>query len=161
MVHVQHAALTTKEAYHIQFAVLRQARGLPPIQLKPHKRRYMFPTFESGLPCSFPAIAPDPTMLDTAPVKSSDTTRPKLMCSYCTRFKPFASIHAFWVHIVGRHEDVPNETRLQTIRESANLWRQYWSTQSGGKRGNRTLERLDQIEEEGFCWRHVEEWQLH
>ncbi len=38
--HPKHAALTTREAYYIQFAVFRQAKGIPPTLPIPRPRRY-------------------------------------------------------------------------------------------------------------------------
>ena len=87
---MQHAALTTREACYIQFAVLRQAKGLPARSI-PRPRRYSYPTLESQLLCSFPAITVSPDDLVEA-VPSKKEGRPDLLCAFCPCIKASASI---------------------------------------------------------------------
>lgn len=151
-----------REVYHIQFSVLCQAHGLEPLERKPRSQRFPFSTFESALPCSFAAVAPEASMLLSEPVEQPHAQRPKLKCCFCSVPKPFASIYAFWVHIVNRHDNVGEELRLGVIKSSAVQWRAYWAKCSlGGKRDNRTYQRLLQIEQEGFGWQDVVSWDLH
>lgn len=87
---MQHAALTTIEAYYIQFAVLRQAKGLPAESI-PRPRIYLYPTLESQLPCSFPAITvSSDDLVEALPAKKEG--RPDLLCAFSPCIKAYASI---------------------------------------------------------------------
>ena len=159
----KHAALTARETYYIQFWVLCQAKGIPPtLPLPlPRPRRYQYPTLESHLPCSFPAVSvsPDDLVKEVLPAKKEG--RPDLLCTFCPSIKAYASIMAFWGHLVNKHKDVSPQARLEEIQRTAALWRAYWNEYSdGGKYSNPTMAKLLQIEQEGFGWQHVLDWGL-
>ena len=160
---MQHAALTTREAYYIQFAVLRQAKGLP-TQSVPRPRRYLYPTLESQVPSSsFPAIivSPDNLVEEVLPAKKEG--RPDLLCAFCPCIKAYASITGFWSHVVNKHKEINDEQRLKEVLRGAALWRQYWDQCSdGGKYANPTMAKLEQIEQQGesFGWQQVLNWGL-
>lgn len=160
---IQHASLTSTEAYHIQFAVLRQARELDPLPRTPRPRRYPFPTFESTLPSSFSAITVEPHMLLKVPKQQAPRARPIFICPFCPRAKSRISVYAFWSHVFHQHRNIAEREKLQAIRQSAAQWQQYWDEHSkGGKKDNRTMEKLQQMEREGkdFSWKHVQGWGL-
>ena len=157
----KHAALTNRETYYIQFAVLRQAKGMPPALPIPRPRRYLYSTMESQLPCSFPAVSigPDDLIDDVPPAKKEG--RPDLVCAFCSHIKTYASIAGYWGHLVNKHKQTSEELRLQEVLRTATLWRTYWEEHSdGGKIANSTMVRLLQIEQEGFGWQQVVGWNL-
>lgn len=158
---MQHAALTTRETYYIQFAVLRQAKHMPSTLPIPRPRRYQYPTLESQLPGSFPAITIDPDDLveETLPAKKEG--RPDLLCPFCPHIKAYATPTAYWAHLVHKHKDVDDQSRLGEVRRTGRLWREYWDQYSdGGKYNNPTMAKLLQIEGEEFCWQNVLDWNL-
>lgn len=83
------------------------------------------------------------------------------------------SIDGYWTHLVKKHHGtdktgrikkhvIDDEKLLTEIRQSASLWRTYWHDHSdGGKRGNATKARLEQIEEEEFGIQDVLDWGVH
>ncbi|KAI4150984.1 MAG: hypothetical protein LQ341_001000 [Variospora aurantia] len=151
---MQHAALTSIERYHIQFAVLRQAHGLPANPRIARPRRYVYPTFETQLPCLFPAIEADAAQSVSAH-------------QYIERFcvtagvKVYASIVSLWSCIVNKHQDVDNAVRLEEIQRTALAWSDYWNLHSeGGKRTNATLTKLEEAQQPGFDWSTVMRWSL-
>lgn len=107
----QHAALTARETYYIQSWILCQAKGIPLPQPIPRPRRYLYPTLESQLPCSFPAITVDPdNLIEALPAKKEG--RPDLLCAFCPHIKAYASITGFWSHVVNKHSDIQDQERL-------------------------------------------------
>lgn len=97
----------------------------------------------------------------TEPLEQPHSERPQLRCDFCAVPKPFASIYAFWVHLVTKHQGVSDDRRLELVKKSAELWRTYWEKHSvGGKKQNRTYHRLLQIEKGEFSWQDVEAWGL-
>lgn len=104
------AALTSYESYLRQFAVLRQARGLPPIQSPPQRpRRHPFRTFEYQIPLKFcegppPSVAAYGILTGLQPYRD----KPDLICPFCTRITGFASVLAIWSHLFHQYEDKSN-----------------------------------------------------
>ena len=87
------------------------------------------------------------------------TGRSDLLCSHCAHVKSFMSIDGYWNHFVNKHFEVDDVIRLEEIIQSGLLWLSYWQHHShGGKRGNKTQARLEQIQQAGFCWQNVEHW---
>ncbi|KAL8942297.1 MAG: hypothetical protein Q9216_001741 [Gyalolechia sp. 2 TL-2023] len=165
---MQRAALTSLEIYYHQFAVLSRAYGLPELVPVLRPRRYMYPTFESQLPCQYLSIGPDPAELvheeaHTELSMSPKKHRPNLTCKFCVRgnIKTFASIIGLWSHIVNIHQDVDNSIRLEEIQQSALSWWTYWDLHSrGGKRENPTLTKLEEAQAPSFGWNIVMNWSL-
>lgn len=159
---MQHAALTSREAYYVQFAVLRQAKGIPSAPPIRRPRRYLYPTFESQHSSPyFPAITVDSKDLVQEAQSTKKEGRPDLICGFCPCIKTYASITAYWGHLVNKHRDINSEARLREVYRTATLWRTYWKEYSdGGKYGNPTMVKLLQIEEEGFGWQQVLDWGL-
>ena len=90
---LKHTALTARETYYIQFWVLCQAKGIPPILPLPipTPRRYLYPTLESQLPCCFPAVTvSSDDLVEALPAKKEG--RPDLLCAFCPHIKAYASI---------------------------------------------------------------------
>ncbi|KAL8762042.1 MAG: hypothetical protein Q9184_001889 [Pyrenodesmia sp. 2 TL-2023] len=165
---MQRAAITALEAYYHQFAVLSKAYGLPSISPIPRPRRYIYPTFESHIPCQYSSIAVDETQLVSEQLRpelfAADTQhRPDLTCTFCvlTSIKSFASIMGLWSHIVYLHQDIDNAIRLEVIRDSALGWSIYWELYSrGGKRTNETLAKIEEAQRADFSWTNVMNWKL-
>ena len=158
---LQHAALTSREAYYIQFAVLRQAKGIPAAPPIPRPRRFLYPTLESQLPSSFPAVTVDPNDLVQEAQSAKKEGRPDLLYAFCPFVKAYASITAYWGHLVNKHGEINDETRLEEVHRTAALWRAYWEEYSdGGKYGNPTMAKLLQLKQEDFGWQQVEDWGL-
>ena len=158
---LKHAALTTRETYLIQFAVLRQAMGMPASVLIPRSRRCQYPIFESQLPCSFPAVKIDLDDLADEVLPAKKEGRPDVLYAFCPRIKGYASITGFWAHLVNKHRDIHDQRRLEDVRRTGSLWRIYWERYSdGGKYSNPTMAKLRQIEREDFGWQQVLDWGL-
>ena len=158
----QHASLSTLEAYCIQFAVLRQARGLEPKDLASHPRRHNFPTFESHLPLSrgFEAVTPNPDHLKFGASRADKDGKPDLICTFCIKINGFGTIIGYWSHLFHKHEEVADEKRLQEIRRSASLWQRYWSQKKQSRNAQATVRKFEQVQGEGFSWDVVGSWQL-
>ena len=146
----------------MQFAVLRLANGLPPSPPISRPRRYQYPTFESQLPCRrFSAVTVDPTSLVTGESASQDSKKPSLACPYCKKATFLASIVAHWAYIVHAHPKVDQQIRLDEIRRSGAVWSIYWDECSdGGKGGNETQRKLEELRNEDFVWNNVLAWNL-
>ena len=167
---MKRAALTPLEVYYHQFAVLSTAHGLPPVPPVPRPRRYRYPTFEGQLPCQLTSIKIDETKLATRQMLSEPVTgptkhRPSMICRFgscrSTKLKTFGCIVAFWSHIVNQHQDTDHHIRLEEIQKSAQSWWEYWNLHSkGGKRGNPTLAKIEEAQEEGFSWSSISSWSL-
>ena len=160
--YLKHEALTAREVYYIQFVVLRKAKGISPTLPIPRPRRYLYPTLESQLPCSFPAVAINPDdLVETLPLPAKKEGRPDLLCAFCLHIKAYASVLAYWGHLVHKHKDINDQARLEEVCRTASLWQTYWDKYSdGGKHGNQTMVKLQQIEQEGFRWQQVLDWGL-
>ena len=84
-------------------------------------------------------------LIDEAPPAKKEG-RPDLLCAFCLQLKIYASITAYWGHLANKHRDINNQERLEEVRRTASLWREYWDGYSdGGKYGNATMARLQQI----------------
>lgn len=123
--------------------------------------RYLFPTLEGQLPCSFPSVAPDPALLVAEPLIRKNPERPKTICKHCPSARSFASLYGFWAHLFQKHPDVSEDIRLEQMHKAARLWRAYWDKHSnGGKADNNTRKKLDQMTGADFCWGDVVDWGL-
>ncbi|KAL8927765.1 MAG: hypothetical protein Q9208_002181 [Pyrenodesmia sp. 3 TL-2023] len=156
---LQHAALTSLEAFHIQASVFCQAKGLPAPEPTPRPRRYPFPTFESTLPCNFPAIGADPAALVPEMEDDSLRGRPNLTCAFCSRLRGYGSIVGLWSHIFHCHQEVSSNDRVGEIRRTGALWEDYWDS-LGGKKYNPTADKLEQMRRSSFGWNGVIAWDL-
>ncbi|KAL8890476.1 MAG: hypothetical protein Q9215_002388 [Flavoplaca cf. flavocitrina] len=141
---LQHAALTTLEACHIQASVFCLAKNLPPLQRKPCPRRYPYPTFESALPCTFSSVSVIPDDLVSETVDDGLRGRPNLNCTFCPphHLRGYASIIALWAHIVHHHQAEKKKVRLQEVCRTAAAWQEYWDA-SGGRKFNPTAAKLE------------------
>lgn len=123
----------------------------------------MYPTLEFQLPCTFPAVTVEAHDLVRRSPSEKLIERFKLICRFCADFsiKGFASIIGFWAHLVHQHQVVDNQERLGEVQRTALLWKTYWDLYSpGGKKGNPTLVKLNQVLQLGFTWHQVLEWSL-
>ena len=105
----------------------------------------------------------DPADIVTEPpsLLSGSGDKPKLLCVFCKRSKNLQTIAGYWGHLVHKHDGVDTDQRLTEVRRTGSLWRKYWQEHSnGGKRGYATIKRLEEIDEEGFCWETVMSWKL-
>jgi hypothetical protein len=157
----QLAALTTFEAYCVQFSILRQARGLPPA-LAPPKPRWSYKTFESSLPldleCTGSMVSFDEANIaDYSVLPKRD---PDLICALCVKIKAFTSIVHAWSHIQHQHKDAPEHARLAEVRRLGLSHRDTWITKSHGGRNNPTRLKLDQVLAGNFDWGVVLSWNL-
>ena len=74
--------------------------GIPLTPKIPRQRRFLYPTLESGLPCSFPAVTIESEVLVDEVLLAKKEGRPDLLCAFCPHIKTFASILALWGHLV-------------------------------------------------------------
>ena len=147
---MQHAALTTQEAYAIQFDVLRRARGIAPKPID-RPRRHRFSSFESQLPCRFPALKVESADLILERPAPTNPAKPQLLCIFCKRLKNLQTVTGLWGHIVHKHDGIDVEGRLREIRRTARLWRTYWDENvDRGKGGTATVKRLEEAEKDDF-----------
>ena len=103
----------------------------------------------------------DPDNLVQEVLSAKKEGRPDLVCIFCPHIKSYASITAYWGHLVNKHRDINDDRRLEEVRRTGSLWREYWNLYSdGGKYGNSTMAKLRQIETEGFGWQRVLGWNL-
>jgi hypothetical protein len=102
---MQHAALTTLEAFLIQFHVLLMAKGKAPLEPPPRPQWHPYLTFEYQLPLTFcqanPAVDVDSGEIVSGVVNTKG--KPELRCLFCSRIKAFKSIIALWSHFVHQH----------------------------------------------------------
>jgi hypothetical protein len=167
--HTQLAALTTYEAYLIQFSHLRQSMGLPSDDAPEHPGNWFtYRSFETRLPLSkilceglgSPALLQAPT--DGVDAGPRDARRPPLVCAFCTGIKGFYRPTKLWAHLVKVHGGTElQEDLLQEVRQVASLWLAHWETTSEMVRKDGiTKARLLQACEEDFGWQDVLAWNL-
>ena len=143
---------------------LRQARDLPS-SLRPflRPRRHPYSTFEGQIPSRFPALAVDPVSFVTErPSPRKKNGKPDLFCVFCKRIKkPYDTIAGLWSHIVHKHDGIDTSARLEEIHRIAAQWRFYLDNfTDGGERGQRTRKRLEELQEPGFDWNRLLDWNL-
>ncbi|KAL8927764.1 MAG: hypothetical protein Q9208_002180 [Pyrenodesmia sp. 3 TL-2023] len=160
---LQHASLTTLEAYCIQFAVLAKAKQVPAKQVsRPQRHRYS--TFESRLPCSADLTAISVESSELRPNNDFTTVRrkPDLLCSYCNRIKAFKTVTGLWSHIFHKHSDVDDASRLTEMRRLGVLWREYLIDYypHNVNEGNITIRRLYELQKDDVSWDAVIAWKL-
>ncbi len=175
---MQHAALTTLEAFLIQFFVFRKAKGLDLLASPPRPRWHPYSTFEYQLPLTFcgtesAVINPAGQDICSKQAMRDDKSKPELQCHFCSGIKAYKSVIALWSHFVHQHARssegsswyrdqrvVSEDLLLQEICRTAKEWRLYWKHSDGGKRRDPTMLKLIQVEEDGFAWKDVLDWQL-
>lgn len=155
---------------HIQFSILRQARGLPPTPQPPrpadHPQNYL--TFEYQLPLQMEASA---VTLDEAnlaqppgPLHTTDLKVDNLRCRFCSRVqRVWSKITAYWSHIKLQHMELPRSQRLAEVRRSAKTladWAQLRGYNYGRDNPN-TWAKILQTEADNFSWEVFEGWRLH
>ncbi|KAL2075898.1 hypothetical protein VTL71DRAFT_841 [Oculimacula yallundae] len=160
---MQHAALTTYEAYLIQFSILRKAKGLPPIAEPPRPRRHTYNTFEYQLPVLF---CGNQSSFDTEDLNPSqpieEDLKPELVCQLCTKIKAFTSIVAAWSHIVHKHAGGEPEHLTREISRITIKWKEYWARHPNGSgpRNAKTLAMMAEVDGPHFSWDTVLAWNL-
>ncbi|KAH8791671.1 hypothetical protein BGZ57DRAFT_922836 [Hyaloscypha finlandica] len=171
---MQHAALTTLEAFLIQFFVLLKAKGQASLATPPRPRWHPYPTFECQLPLTFcdeAAVNLEPEDIVSEVIESTRVGKPELKCQFCSGIKAFKSIIALWSHFVHQHYKSENSAwmkvvveenlLLEEVRRTAGLWRTYWREHSdGGKRRDPTMMKLLQVDDVNFTWVDILEWKL-
>ena len=133
--------------------------AVPPV---PRPRRWRYATYETQLPCIFPAIRVQPDRLVAEASSARKEGKPEITCKFCERIRGWQSVIGFWTHLVNAHkEDVPEDARLAEVIRTADLWKTYWARYSdGGKRDNPTMKKLRQMENPAFGWQDVLDWNL-
>ena len=141
--------------------MLRQVHGLDPVVF-PRPRRHRYSSFTSQLPTRFDAVNPDPgTLTREPPTTKRKCGKPEFICPFCKKIKGYDSVAGYWGHLVHKHDGLDTERRLTEIRRTAVLWREYWDQYSdGGKRGQATRLRLEQVASDNFNWDVVLSWGL-
>lgn len=81
---------------------------------------------------------------------------------FCKRIKSFDSISGFWGHLVHKHDGIETLMRLEQIYLTAVKWNEYCQKKysNGGKGGNVTKRRIEQVLEGGLTWDDVLDWKL-
>ncbi|RDW91142.1 hypothetical protein BP5796_02307 [Coleophoma crateriformis] len=162
---MQLAALTPFEAYLIQFAIARRAKGLlgqDPLVLAPAD--HPFATFERRLPVSFAMdITVDAAYLTPISLREDPAEiRPVFYCNYCISVTPFKSLSGFWAHLRDGHPLAPQEGRLADIVDAARKWESYKGSAAGGTidAEDVTWKQVQQTKEADFGWDVVLGWKL-
>lgn len=141
--------------------MLRQAKGLEAAPPVPRPRRFRYATYETQLPCVFPAIRVQSYFLIGQATSARKEGKPELTCTFCERIQGWQGVIGLWTHLVQTHKDVSTDARFAEIMRTGDLWRAYWLKYSdGGKRDNPTMSKLRQMEDPAFCWQDVLDWNL-
>ena len=159
----QHAIITSFETYHHQFQILREAHDFFSSQIVSRSRRYMYSRFEFELFCQFFSITINRANLIFELFANDTKSKSSLICNFCifALVKSFASIAKLWDHIVNKHQEIDNDFRLEKILHNASLWRKYWDFHSlDDKRHHIVLIKLNQTQQQYFCWKDVMKWFL-
>jgi len=161
----QHAALTSFEAYLVQFSVVGQARGFPLLEAVP-PADHPYPTFEPRLPVAFMncAITLDQAHLSPDVTLVSIDIHPLFYCSYCRIVKTFKSLPGYWAHIRDGHALVPEQTRMDDMIRAGNVWQAHReiAARQGAHINHEdvTWKQVQQTKEDGFSWAVVLSWKL-
>jgi hypothetical protein len=157
------ASLAPFEAFHVQLAVVAQARRLepPPVPACPG---HPYPTLECRLPLSFPGstVALDPCdIAQPLAARRPSSDRLVLYCPFCTAIRPFLSLTGFWGHLRDRHQLVPQQERLAEIVRSGRAWLEDNSVAGASTPGDHALLRLaQQTQAPDFTFEVVRGWKL-
>ncbi|EXJ67085.1 uncharacterized protein A1O5_09731 [Cladophialophora psammophila CBS 110553] len=167
---MQQAALTTQEAYVIQFVNLCRAKEKPlPFEVPQKPVSHEFSSFETQLPVSFcsssPSMSP-PDFVRGAADASLPTQRPRgptFYCSFC-KSRSYRSVASYWGHIRDEHGLESTSERLDEIRRAGVVWRAHLEDHRrrghGVSLNDPTWVKLQQIQEPNFSWGVVESWKL-
>ncbi|OAP60169.1 hypothetical protein AYL99_05171 [Fonsecaea erecta] len=171
---MQHAALTTTEAFCLQFHVLGVAAGddglarwcLP--RPSDHPRSYT--TFEGRLPVQMPATAvrADASLLVVPPAENATATDIRadlrLRCRLCEDTgRRWTKPTTAWAHIVVHHAGHPREERTREIRRIAEEYAA-WAEERFyhlPSHNPQTWAKIVQARSPDFDWEVVESWRLH
>lgn len=85
---------------------------------------------------------------------------PDLICAFCPRIRSFKTITGLWSHVIHKHADIPTEARLENIRQSGILWREYWFIHAHGGKNDALRSKLEEITTESFNWDSVLAWNI-
>jgi hypothetical protein len=165
---MQLAALTTREAYLIQFSVLRRAKGLPSVNSPPKPADHPFQTFEYQLPLLFPhrlsTVLSEDLVSTELPSATSLSLNPTFHCRFCPYSRVFKTVIGYWSHVFKKHLEISNEKRLEEIIRAGMIWRDHLEDSrargSGISYDDPTWLKLEQIKEESFNWEVVMTWKL-
>lgn len=153
--------MTAYESYLRQFAVLRQARGLPPAPPPHRPRRHSFLTFEYEIDLKFNALPSVSTSDLVHNVALQRNNKPDLVCPLCDRISAFTSIIAIWSHIVRQHETRGQDVLLEAIRNMGVLWSNYYEGRTHRGKNDPTMQKLEQVKRPDFSWETILSWGLH
>ena len=136
--------------------VFEQATGRPHPSPPYRPRWHTFPTFESSLPLGFCASAVKFDPREAADGRARGPA-PKLdmRCIFCPGVKAFAGVVAYWSHLVHKHPDVDDGSRLAEARRAAMMWKGYCKVPVKS-----TLVKMQQLLDPAWTWAGVVGWDL-
>jgi hypothetical protein len=166
---LQLAALMPAERLSIQLDVYRQSRGLATLPPPTTPADHPFSTFEAKMPVQFPCTGTTelPWRLTDVLTEGGDTyhdmPRLQFVCCFCLTRKVYSNVTPYWRHIYKLHQVVPEDQRLQAIRDSAQKLREHreeYVRIQGSSHGpdTTTRKRVEQAGRDDFGWQVVEAW---
>ncbi|KAI1610410.1 hypothetical protein EDD36DRAFT_325253 [Exophiala viscosa] len=171
---MQHAALTTKEAYALQFDVLQSALGVDrdtAIQLgRPKDHPEHFATFENRLPLSMhtTTVNLDPSRLltpsTTADSSSSLSEKFTIRCRFCSDARhAWTKPTAAWAHLRVYHAERPRENLVGEVRRMGEAYASWADARFYDLTSHnpQTWAKIEQTRSADFNWDVVLTWRLH
>ena len=162
----KHAALTSLEAFLIQFWVVCQARGIPAVSGIQPPADHPFNTFETSPPVTFgDSITSNPDHR-TAVIRRVKVAQPppQFFCNHCPVVSTFKSLPGYWAHIRDSHSLTPQDVRLRDIIHAAKCWQVYKEnchTQGDAiNLSDVTWKQAEQTKGVDFDWSVVMAWKL-
>ncbi|KAL8854852.1 MAG: hypothetical protein Q9221_000358 [Calogaya cf. arnoldii] len=158
---LQHAVLTTFEAYSVQNDFLCMAIGEERPARLPKPRYYKYPTFETRLPTRFSAMKVDPSELVSERKSLKKEGKPDLICSLCASLKAYKGPINLWSHLIRKHGDDDTDKLVAEVIRTAALWDEYWTYHSeGGKKSLPNHAKVQQALSDEFTWQDVLDWDI-
>ena len=170
---LQLAALTTVEAFCLQFFALGSGLGLAegsrPNFGVPDDHPEFYATFEDRLPLKMftTTVSLDPSNLVQPPLTIQYTTdvleKHKIHCHFCPQIKRvWNQITAFWSHIRIQHSDRPHEDLLAEMRRVTDAYAAWADSHFYDLATNNpsTWTKMKQVWADDFTWDVVIGWRL-
>ena len=149
----------------MQFSIYHDIMGLPAINPpppRPPRHDAVASTFEWKLPLLF---SPDGLAL-IAPARrpSSKAARnlhqPALVCGFCEKITSYSTITYLWSHFINFHRGVDQSRILEEVTRTGSKWKVYLQSRKLYSQDRRTLDRINQTQQDDFNWEVILSWGL-